>query len=507
MSTENAIIRAARELEPQADQAEQEGFQIPSELRKRYDVRIVPGQDGAGQRIGLFLPSDRETPSIEILGNGERIVAHRQDPETVAALVTIAKHNGWEAIEVDGSPEFRQAVWAAGTREGLTVRGYEPTFDELTKMDAVRREDSDQRGREATAKDPVAEQAPVEPGQDDPGRAANAEQKAAGARQRDIADEFSPVDERLLLMLSAYSQDRKALEDNVRDDMSPTEKEFQFERLDANRAALDGALVRVLESEVLVSAFAKAGYEPETLREMARANEWNGEIAGAINLVRSGLSPEAPDQAPALRAAEGARYRVDRWDPAAKEHVALGETNSPSEAVKLFNRETDTRIIDQEVGRAVGYTEWVNDGSFPRWRLEPAMEQRVAREELGREAIPEEMRPLVAEPLRTAEGRELNGEAGPRSSGSEELAALFLHGAADQISAEPRLANALEAQAMMERHLGVVFDGDQRQASSAALESRQMISDVLRRGLDVSVREPIPARQIEPPQITHDLER
>ena len=78
------------------------------------------------------------------------------------------------------------------------------------------------------------------------------------------------------------------------------------------------------------------------------------------------------------------------------------------------------------------------------------------------------------------------------------LAELFLHGGAERTAAEPRLANALQAQAAMERHLGEVFDGDAGRMASATLDSRQMISDVLRRGLDVSVREPTPVRQIEP---------
>ena len=43
--------------------------------------------------------------------------------------------------------------------------------------------------------------------------------------------------------------------------------------------------------------------------------------------------------------------------------------------------------------------------------------------------------------------------------------------------------------------------------ASASVESRHMISDVLRRGLDVSVREPTPVRQVEPIRPTHDLER
>lgn len=434
MSTENAITHAARELGPQADQAGQEGFQIPSELRKRYDVRIVLGQDGAGQRIGLFLPSDRETPSIEISGNGERIVAHREDPETVAALVTIAKHNGWEGIEVDGSPEFRRAVWATGTREGLTVRGYEPTFDELAKMDASR-DDIDMREPEAaSAAPPVSEQTPVEKEPDTPGGAAGVEQKAAAADGRDIAVNLSSGDERLLLTLSAYGQDRKALEENVRDDMSPIEREFRSERLAATRAALDEALDQVFQSPTLVSAFAKAGYEPDELRKASGADEWQGEIADAIHLVRYGFN----------------RQEVER------EMLA-----SFVEAYREYRLDTDAKA--------------------------------------GPERQPEPETPRMREQLQPA--------ASERDHDSDALAELFLHGAADRIAAEPRLANALEAQGMMERHLAEVFDGDIWQSSAGALESRQMISDVLRRGLDVSVREPTPARQIEPPQITHDVQR
>ncbi len=48
----------------------------------------------------------------------------------------------------------------------------------------------------------------------------------------------------------------------------------------------------------------------------------------------------------------------------------------------------------------------------------------------------------------------------PPASENEELAELFLRGGAERIAADPRLANALEAQATMEQHLGVAFQGD-----------------------------------------------
>ncbi len=521
MSVVNSIERAARDVEPQPEQS---GFQLPPELAKRYEVRIIPGNDEAQRRIGLFLPTDRENPSIEISGSGDRIVARREDPETVAALVQIAKHNGWKGIDVDGSPEFRKAVWTAGTREGLTVRGYEPQFGEQERMDALRRQDAAQREREGAAKTPQSEQtappvaaavAVAEVAEVAVSARSTDAERTPGTDTRESRDvDLSSDDQRLLLSLSVYTQDRKALEASVTPDMSPMEKGFRHERLDLNRDALNGALDRALESPTLASHFSNAGFEPDDLRKMARAGEWDGEIADAIYLVRSGLhrdtlAPETPAQAP-----DTARFTVEHWDVKTRENVVVGETNSPSEAVSLFRSQVDSQIVDQQEGRTVASTEWVNDGSFPRWNIEPTMTTLVEREASDRQTAPEVSPPSATEPGQRVEGQ--SPVAG--RSESEQLAELFLHGGAEQISADPRLAGARDAQAMMELHLKEVFDGDVGQTTAATLESRQMISDVLRRGLDVSVREPTPVReiapvepapvrQIEPPQPTPDLER
>lgn len=505
MSIDNTITRAGRDVEVEADQAEQPRFQIPSELRKRYDVRIVPGQDDADRRIGLFLSGDRKKPAIEISGNGDRIVAHREDPETVAALVTIAKHNGWEGIEVDGSPAFRKAVWAAGTREGLVVRGYEPEFAELAQMDKLRREDAERHERKAAAKAPVAEHAPARSEPNGAGRALNAERSGEAGTGLKMGGELSPGDQKLLLTLSAYTQDRKGLEESVRGDMSPMEREFHSERLGANRAALDGAVDRVLESQTLVSAFSKAGYEPDDLRRMARADQWDGEVAEAIQLVRSGLGRETPRAIAPAETAEHARYRVDQWKIPGRYWTTIGETNSAVEAVGLFKGAVDTRVVDTRDERTLSQADWGGDGGYPIWEVSPELKRLVSLEVEGRgDPASEQRHPGISTPGTRSPS---NDPASAYRSESDELAELFLNGPPERLAAEPRLANAVEAQAAMERHLVEVFDGDRSQTSAAALESRQMISDVLRRGLDVSVREPTPVRQIESPHIAPDLER
>lgn len=436
MSVDNSVARPGRDVEPDAAEA---GFKLPPDLAERYEIRVVPGKDPNEVRMGMFRPGDRGDPSIEVLGNGDRIVARNEDPETVAALVKIAKHNGWEGIDVDGSPEFKKAVWEAGSREGLTVRGYEPKFDEQERMADLRRADEERREREGAAKPAtVVEQvAPIV--------AAVVGEAAVSAPSADVgreavgaaapgqgSTELSDDDKRLLLTLSVYTQDHKALSESLRPSLEPMEREFRYERLDVNKEALNGALERALKSPTLVSSFSKAGYEPDDLRRMARDGEWDGEVADAVYIVCSGLN----------------RHEV------AKELVAS--------FVELERG-------DERDGTRIPY---------PHQQSEPAIvrEERVHSAEVERNE-------------------------------NEDLAELFLRGNDERIAADPRLANAVEAQATMEQHISVAFEGDADRIMSANLESRELISAALSRGMDVSVREPTPVRQVEPIQITPDLER
>lgn len=278
-------------------QNERPGFEIPSDMATRYSVRVLEAPNGGDRRLGLFLPGDRENPSLEIAN--DRIVARNEDAETVAALVKLAQHNGWDRIDAQGSPAFTKAVWEAGTRAGLTVSGYEPTFAEAERVESLRRAEAERADR-----------------------------------------------------LRTLESDRR------------------------------------LEVERIGDA------------------------------------------------------RAEREDDAVAASVQRQEDRSE-------------RTEDRDADRA----------------------------------------------------ERQRDEAAERRHDSEELAELFLHGAAERIAAEPRLASALQAQAAMEQHIAEVFKGDATQIASEARDSRQMISDVLRRGLDVSVREPTPVRQIEPVQSPPALER
>lgn len=434
MSAGNSVARS----NPEVDAAgPRQAFEIPPELASRYDVRSIEAPGGGDMRVGLFLAGDRQNPAIEI--TDDRIVARKEDPETVASLVKIAQHNGWDRIDVEGSPDFRKAVWSAASREGLSVSGYEPTFAEQEQLGDRRREAAASQGPGPIA--PSTEQAgPADGFMSAQPAQASADQAIGVPLAAGSEEDLSDGDRRLLLTLSRHTEDRKALSEALDPTSDVFQQEVQLERINSNREALDRALERALESPTLVNAFDRAGYQPDALRQMGNGGEWEGEVADAIFRVRSGLN----------------RNEV------AKD---LGATAA---LIDEIDAEREDRSVEAMAVPPDGKTE--------------------------------------SEAQRTPAGR-LQDEAAERRHESEELAELFLHGTAERVTTDPRLVNALQAQSAMEQHIGEVFDGDTSRMASASLESRQMISDVLRRGLDVSVREPTPVRQREPVQIHPELER
>lgn len=422
MSAANSIARGAREPEAQAKPG---ALDIPPELEGRYEIRLVEAEGGE-QRIGLFRPGDRETPAIEI--TADRILARREDAETVESLVKIARHNGWDRIDVDGSPEFRKAIWTAATHAGLEVSGYEPAFVEREQAEAARRDPRSGDGRATALAPPLA--AEPSPPSDRPDTVTAASVRETG--------ELSDGDSRLLLRISAMTEDRHRLVETLEMDMPRLAREVQVERVGENRDALVTALDRALESPSLAMSFDRAGYGAEDLRGMATANEWEGGIADAIYLVRTGLH----------------RYTMRQDRPEVR---STAELASEPRALSGIPGGSDR-------GPASGAA-----------ALSPAeAPDRTARE---------------------------------RPAGGEELAELFLHGSPERVAADPRLSGAIDAQTVMEQHIGEVFGGDATRLASANLESRQLISDALRRGLDVAVRESTPVRQIEPVEVRPDLER
>lgn len=123
--------------------------------------------------------------------------------------------------------------------------------------------------------------------------------------------------------------------------------------------------------------------------------------------------------------------------------------------------------------------------SADRSMIEQALERGIRALEADGDppalAVRESVSMLVGQIYAARDGRS--------APGRRELADRFLLDDAPATQAiDPRLADARDAQTVMERHITAAFRGDADQIAAAIRESRRLISDALRRGLAVSVR-------------------
>jgi Large polyvalent protein-associated domain 7 len=80
---------------------------------------------------------DRNTQAVAFTVSKGEVVAKDTHPNTVKALVEIAKSNEWQSITVSGTDEFKAAVWMAARTQGLEVYGYKPTPVEEARLAEV----------------------------------------------------------------------------------------------------------------------------------------------------------------------------------------------------------------------------------------------------------------------------------------------------------------------------------------------------------------------------------
>lgn len=75
-------------------------------------------------RAGAVAPGG---PTLAFTDHGEKLKANSTERAAIEGMLTVAQNKGWDEITVKGTREFKQAVWMAGERRGIEVRGYEPT--------------------------------------------------------------------------------------------------------------------------------------------------------------------------------------------------------------------------------------------------------------------------------------------------------------------------------------------------------------------------------------------
>jgi hypothetical protein len=78
----------------------------------------------------------RQTPDrLAFTARGETFRAEDASVSVATALVELAHAQGWTALRVKGSRDFKRLVWEAASRRGLAVEGYVPSPAELARLE------------------------------------------------------------------------------------------------------------------------------------------------------------------------------------------------------------------------------------------------------------------------------------------------------------------------------------------------------------------------------------
>lgn len=94
--------------------------ELPPSLSDRYLIE----RDRLGRSERFY--RDRRSTDPMFRDEGKRLVSHNAYPDTVADMMKIAKHRGWNQVRVTGDEAFRREAWIQAQALGLKVKGYAP---------------------------------------------------------------------------------------------------------------------------------------------------------------------------------------------------------------------------------------------------------------------------------------------------------------------------------------------------------------------------------------------
>lgn len=139
LAAQNAQQEAQRRQEQQAkEQASSfdlsEGERVRRVLMCKSDLESLKGKQGSGidyldynadkNRLSFGLKTPNHGRSfIETNGKELSLKSKNVTPESVEMMVKMAQRQGWNKVEVEGTPEFQQAVSDALSAAGIQVKG------------------------------------------------------------------------------------------------------------------------------------------------------------------------------------------------------------------------------------------------------------------------------------------------------------------------------------------------------------------------------------------------
>lgn len=69
---------------------------------------------------------------------GSKLTTAKNDPQTAADMVEVAKAKGWTTLKLSGNKEFKRQAWLAAESQGIKTKGYKPSPQDLAMLEKMR---------------------------------------------------------------------------------------------------------------------------------------------------------------------------------------------------------------------------------------------------------------------------------------------------------------------------------------------------------------------------------
>jgi hypothetical protein len=100
---------------------------------------------GVKARVDYIDAQNGKTVLFSDKGNKLTTAIKTPDEQQIQDMLTLAQSKGWKSIKVSGSRDFKQQVYVLAQSQGIAVKGYTPTAEDLARVEQLREKNSTNR--------------------------------------------------------------------------------------------------------------------------------------------------------------------------------------------------------------------------------------------------------------------------------------------------------------------------------------------------------------------------
>ncbi len=123
----------------------------PAELSERYLAvkrQFMDNTTHYGEKTNLGVKTRvdyvdaKNSKTVLFTDKGSKLTTAKNDPQTVADMIEVAKAKGWTTLKLSGNKEFKRQAWLAAESQGIKTRGYSPSPEDKVMLEKLREQKS-----------------------------------------------------------------------------------------------------------------------------------------------------------------------------------------------------------------------------------------------------------------------------------------------------------------------------------------------------------------------------